>query len=207
VEDGWIKKYRKTLNNPMYRNYKLSHFWDYCLLKATHKKCKVMVGYQVVDLEPGQFVFGRDKASEETGLSVRTVRTCVDNLSKMENLTIKATNKYSVITIMNWHRYQGENSQPTNKRPANDQQTTTYKNIKNTSSKEEVNIYGEFKNVKLSKTEYEKLVDKLTLQKTQELIENLSQYIASKGKKYKSHYATILQWSKMARKEQSYGVY
>ena len=54
------------------------------------------------------------------------------------------------------------------------------------------NIYGEFKNVKLSNEEYKKLEDKNLLP----YIEKLSSYIASKGKRYKSHYATILNWSR-----------
>ena len=54
--------------------------------------------------------------------------------------------------------------------------------------------YGEFKNVKLTKEEYAKLEKSNLLP----YIEKLSSYIASKGKKYKSHYATILNW---ARKE------
>lgn len=54
------------------------------------------------------------------------------------------------------------------------------------------NIYGEFKNVKLTNDEYKKLEEKNLLP----YIEKLSSYIASKGKKYKSHYATILTWSR-----------
>ena len=53
-------------------------------------------------------------------------------------------------------------------------------------------IYGEFKNVKLTKEEYEKLKKANLLP----YIDKLSSYIASKGKKYKSHYATILNWSR-----------
>ncbi len=55
-------------------------------------------------------------------------------------------------------------------------------------------IYGEFENVKLSHNEYSKLVDKYSEKKTLEMIERLSAYIEQKGKRYKSHYATILNW-------------
>ena len=58
--------------------------------------------------------------------------------------------------------------------------------------KEEKKKYGEFGNVLLTDQEYHKL-EKANLLA---YIENLSQYIASKGKKYKSHYATILTWSR-----------
>ena len=54
------------------------------------------------------------------------------------------------------------------------------------------NIYGEFKNVKLSDEEYKKL-EKANLIP---YIEKLSSYIASSGRRYKSHYATILNWSR-----------
>lgn len=54
------------------------------------------------------------------------------------------------------------------------------------------NIYGEFKNVKLSDSEYHKLEQANLIP----YIEKLSSYIASKGKRYKSHYATILTWAR-----------
>jgi len=55
---------------------------------------------------------------------------------------------------------------------------------------------GEFKNVHLTDEEMQKLIDQFGKQNTQERIERLSEYIASKGKKYKSHYATILAWAR-----------
>ena len=60
------------------------------------------------------------------------------------------------------------------------------------------NIYGEFKNVLLTDEEYHKLEQANLLP----YIEKLSSYIASKGKKYKSHYATILTWSRGDKKNE-----
>lgn len=56
--------------------------------------------------------------------------------------------------------------------------------------------YGEYNNVLLTDEELEKLKDEYP--DWQERIERLSSYVASTGKKYKSHYATIRNW---ARKE------
>lgn len=56
--------------------------------------------------------------------------------------------------------------------------------------------YGEFKNVLLTDDELSKLKDKFPAGDAEKKIENLSQYIASHGKKYHSHYATILNWSR-----------
>ena len=46
----------------------------------------------------------------------------------------------------------------------------------------------------LSADELQKLKSKLGAE-TESYIERLSSYIASSGKKYKSHYATILSWT------------
>ena len=54
--------------------------------------------------------------------------------------------------------------------------------------------YGSFENVELTDEEYQKLKDQF--QDYESKIEALSSYIASKGVKYKSHYATILNWSR-----------
>lgn len=55
--------------------------------------------------------------------------------------------------------------------------------------------YGEYKNVLLSDLELEKLKSEFQ-DDWQERIERLSGYIASSGKKYKSHLATIRNWAR-----------
>lgn len=57
--------------------------------------------------------------------------------------------------------------------------------------------YGEFNNVNLSKEEYIKLIEKIGEDNTKILIEELSSYMASKGKRYASHYATLQTWARM----------
>lgn len=58
------------------------------------------------------------------------------------------------------------------------------------------NTYGEFNNVLLKEEEYQKLIDNLGETNTKILIEELSSYMASKGKRYSSHYATIQTWAR-----------
>lgn len=54
--------------------------------------------------------------------------------------------------------------------------------------------YGEFVNVMLTGEEYEKLVDSLGDIGAGEYIERLSAYLAQNDRRYKSHYATMLNW-------------
>jgi hypothetical protein len=60
-------------------------------------------------------------------------------------------------------------------------------------------IYGEF--VSLSDDQYKKLVEKFGQQEADEKIETLDIYIGSTGKKYSSHYHTILSWARKEEKE------
>lgn len=54
--------------------------------------------------------------------------------------------------------------------------------------------FGKFRNVLLTQDEFNTLWNKFP--DARERIEALSEYIESKGKKYKSHYATILTWER-----------
>lgn len=56
--------------------------------------------------------------------------------------------------------------------------------------------YGEFKNVKLSEEEHQKLIDKFGDKTTFDWIEKLSSWLKSNGKSKKDHYATILSWDR-----------
>jgi hypothetical protein len=56
--------------------------------------------------------------------------------------------------------------------------------------------YGEFQNVLLKDEEYKNLLEKLGESNTKLMIEELSTYIASKGKRYSNHYATLLGWAR-----------
>jgi len=65
----------------------------------------------------------------------------------------------------------------------------------NDSSNDSKNRYGDF--VRLTVSEYAKLVARFGEDGTRERITRLDNYIGSKGKRYKSHYHTILSWESM----------
>lgn len=85
-------------------------------------------------IEPGSRVASVKKLAEETGLTVRNVRTSLERLKTTNYLTIKTTNKYSVISINRWAALTGHDKladkQATIKRQTTDNQTTTTKPLK-----------------------------------------------------------------------------
>ena len=107
---GYIKDWRKSLDHPLFKKPLIWHFWGYCLKKAQHKDCQCFINGRVIDVKRGSFVFGRKRAAEETGLTERQIRTAILHLVKLQNLTIKSTNKYSIVSIVNWEAYQQDES-------------------------------------------------------------------------------------------------
>lgn len=131
MKQGYIRLWRKSLDSGLIRNHKVWIFWTWCLLKANHEhNHKQVVGFNEVILQPGDFVFGRAAAAEETGLSEQNIRTCLKFLEKSKNLTIKSTNKFSIISIINWNSYQyieDETNQQTNQHLTSIQPASNHK--------------------------------------------------------------------------------
>ncbi|WP_238162440.1 hypothetical protein [Cohnella sp. AR92] len=141
--EGWIKLHRKIRANPIFNDIELLRLWMICLLEATHKERDQLVGRQVVRLMPGEFVTGRfslqsmynNGLSREQQKSPTTVWRWLETLENGEFLSIKSSNKFSVVSILNWHKYQNDEQQNeqqvSNKRAASEQQVSTNKNVKN----------------------------------------------------------------------------
>jgi len=138
---GYVKLWRKSLDSGMLKKPELWVFWCWCLMKASHKPFNLTLGYQQICINAGSFVFGRSKAASALGLSEQVVRSCLNSLKSTSRLTIKSTNKFSIISIINWDSYQSQekennqqnnqqsNQQLTSNQPAINQQLTTNKNV------------------------------------------------------------------------------
>ena len=61
-------------------------------------------GYEI---PKGSVVVGRRKLSRDLNISEKSVRTALKHLKSTNEVTIKTTNKFSIVTIVNWDKYQG----------------------------------------------------------------------------------------------------
>lgn len=124
---GFIKLHRKTLDWEWKNKPLTLALFVHLLLNANHKENK----WQGISIKAGQLISGRKQLSIDTGLTERQIRTALNHLKSTNEVTIKTTNKYSIITITNWDLYQSNDQQNAIKRPTNDQQPTTLKECKN----------------------------------------------------------------------------
>lgn len=83
-----------------------------------------MVGLQVVDLQPGQFITGRFKGAEELEMNPSTFYKYLKSLEKLSMITLNSDNKKTVVTVEKWEKYQGDEGRAYQQRDNN--VTTTY---------------------------------------------------------------------------------
>ena len=144
---GWISLHRKITNWEWYTDSQVLHLFIHLLLKANHRDNN----WQGITIKRGQLITGRKQLSAETGLSEQTVRTCLKKLEKSQNLTSKSTNRFSLITILNYDSYQSAqldyqptdqpttNQQLTSNQPATNQPLTTNNNVNKENNVNNVN--------------------------------------------------------------------
>ena len=141
--EGWIKLHRKMLENPIVcKDADYLAVWVYLLLKASHGICPVMFKGEKIMLQPGQLITGRLKIATDLSVNERKVKRILNAFKTDQQIDQQASNKNSLITILNWESYQKidqhTDQQMTSERPTTDQQVTTNKNEKNIENEKKV---------------------------------------------------------------------
>lgn len=131
---GYIKLWRKFKDWDWYDDHNTCRLFIYLLLSVNHteKKWKGEV------IKPGSIITGRYQLAKETGLTPSQIRTSLDKLKMTSDITIKTTNKYSLISINNWNDYQ-QNHQQHSQQIAN--KSPLLKNDKKEKNDNNINIY------------------------------------------------------------------
>ena len=127
LDNGFIKLHRSITEWEWYTDINTKTLFLHLLLTVNIKESKYL-GYKI---PKGARVCSYAKLSEESGLSIQSVRTAINHLKLTGELTVSKTPKFSIISIENWGRYQEYqqgNQQSANRRLTGDQQHN--KNIK-----------------------------------------------------------------------------
>lgn len=148
--DGWLKLYRSILDSAVFQDAEILKVWIWLLCNVAFEQHDTVCYGKVIHLKPGQIATGRKKIAQCTDLNENKVYRALTVLKSLGNIEIKATNKYSIITVVKWDKYQDENVKRTSSEQQNNSKTTTeeqqgdskrtqHKNGKN--GKKEKNIY------------------------------------------------------------------
>jgi len=98
---------------------------------ANHKEKKTMWNGNIILIKEGQFITGRDKLAEATGIHRSSIERILSFLENEHQIEQQKTTKFRLITIVNWKEYQNTSNESSNKRATNEQQMSTNKNDNN----------------------------------------------------------------------------
>lgn len=101
-EGGWVKLYRSIRKWEWWEDINCYRLFTYCFMTANTAPRR----WKGVWVGRGSFVTSYARLSSETALTVREVRTALEHLKSTNELTSRTTNRYTVITVCNYDRYQ-----------------------------------------------------------------------------------------------------
>ena len=120
--NGFVKIHRKLLRWGWYQNNVVKGVFLHILLTANFED----IPWNGIIIKRGQLVTGTQKMADELGFSRQEVRTAIRKLVSTNEITTKVTNKFTIITVVNWEEYQSNSETSTNKStnlPTNKQPT------------------------------------------------------------------------------------
>ena len=126
--EGWITLHRKFLTWEWFDKPEMVQLFIWLLLNANYADKK----WQGQVIKRGQILTTTPKIMEALRLTERQTRTCISRLKSTGEVSVKTTNRFTIITICNYDRYQNDNfendgqndgqnvTQATDKRRTND---------------------------------------------------------------------------------------
>lgn len=115
--EGWIKIYRKMLENPIIcKDSDYLAVWIYLLLNATHQEIPALFKGEKIKLQPGQLITGRKAIANKLKISESKVYRILKCYKIEHQIEQQTSSSKSLITILKWDEYQKVNNEMNNKR-------------------------------------------------------------------------------------------
>ncbi len=123
---AWILLYKKFLNWEWYDHPPTKDVFLHCLLTANF----IDENWKGQEIKRGQFPTSVEKLATTLGLTIQQTRTALKNLQITNEISIQTTNRYSIITVINYNYYQ-PNAKQVNSFGGNNKQITNKQQAKN----------------------------------------------------------------------------
>lgn len=220
---GFVKVSRKILDSDLIREPVTFTVFMYLILAASYRKDE----YCGTEIKRGEVATSYPRIALATGITQRQARTAIGKLVRSGRVSVRKHSKFSVITLINYEKYQGMSDRRTAESQGDDigegREMSPLKEINNNKkinksscSDESSEIYGDGfdeeavnetrlqrwskgRRVMLSERQVEMLLEELTLDEFDFYVEKLDRFIGEKNASVKNHYGTILKWVKEDR--------
>ena len=215
--NGWVKLDRGILHDGViFKDSDHLAVYVYILLNACYEK-NGTVSYdtgKAIELKQGEVLVSVREIAKNCKIEATKVHRILKKLEACNKIATRSATGKTIVAIGFIEACETGNAQELQETRNTDTERKgeKRKEAKEKSSKERFsksiknskkkNVYGTFENVKLTDEEYESFKSKFPVN-YERYIDDLSHYIASRGDKYKSHYATLLTWNRDKSDEMS----
>lgn len=162
---GFVMLHREILNWEWYESPETSRLFIHLILKVNYTDKK----WQGFEVKRGQLITSANHLASELKLSVQQIRTALKKLESSDYITRKTTNRFTLITIVNYNNRQlpstlinnQKHTQKTNDQQSSNNQVTTTKesNNENKFNKEKIELRKEnFKKQVFEHSQYSKKI-------------------------------------------------
>ena len=125
--ESWIKIFRKFKDWEWYGDINTSRLFLHLLLSVNYEDKK----WRGKIIKRGSLITSIRHLSKDTGLSVQSVRTCLNFLKSTQEVTHRTTPQYTEVTVNKFSDYQQVTHLLTNNQQTTNKQLTTTKEVKN----------------------------------------------------------------------------
>ena len=210
---GWIKLQKSISEHWLWEDPVIFKAWIDLLISVNYTDKKILFDGNLVTVKAGQLITSIRKLATRWKCSKERVNKILGLFQKDGMILIDKTTRRTLLTVVNYSVYQnyGDSNKDTDKDTEKDSNKDTdspqHKNITNNKEykkeSEEPELppvkksrfpVGKYQNVFLSNDEAAKLNQEFGLVDSQRVIEKLSEYMQTSGKKYADHYAVIAKW-------------
>lgn len=129
MAEGYVKLYRKILDWEWYKKTNTRLIFLHLLICANWEDSF----FRGVPIKRGQLVTTVEELATINCLTIQQTKTALKHLQITNEITIKSTPKFSIITLNNFNLYQSANNQNNSQTTANQQEKQPTKNKQNNS--------------------------------------------------------------------------
>ena len=135
-QPGWIKIHRALMDHWSSSEPEALAVWVRMLCEANYEEKTTLVYGQLVTVKRGQLIFGLEKFSARSGVSVKKLRRIVDMLVSDGMLGRQVMQRFSMLTITCYDKYQDMGKQEASRGQAEGNRRATPKEGNNSRSEE-----------------------------------------------------------------------